>query len=119
MSSDSLRVGSVQSQDILASPLLDTPRAAEYLAISEVTLREYVQRGLIAVVRLPKLNKDRKRTDPDNAHRRKYQFRREDLDRFIASFVIEEKTATISATKSAVATPRKTIERNWWQRGKA
>lgn len=101
--------------------LLDSMRSAEYLGVSVTTLYDYVRRGLLAHVKLPKRSKDRKRTDPD-IPRRKYQFRREELDRFIEAHVIDREITIATLTSppprhQAVAqTGRPGYERDWWKR---
>jgi hypothetical protein len=91
--------------------LLDLREAATYLGISPTTLRDYVKRELIAVVRLPKYSAD--------APRRKQQFRREDLDAFIAQQVQPAQAATGPATTSPALSTKKVIQRDWWKRANA
>ena len=99
--------------------LLDVFGAAEYLGVDETTVYDYVRQGLLACVKLPKRSDDRKRTDPLDTPRRKYQFRREDLDRFIQAHVVAERevvAATARATSGGRKTARKVIEPHWWKR---
>src|SRR5437868_12021590 len=99
--------------------LLDIFGAAAYLGVDETTVYDYVRQGLLACVKLPKRSDDRKRTDPIDTPRRKYQFRKEDLDRFIQAHVIAEQNpaaATAVATAAGGKTASKVIERNWWKR---
>ncbi|MDD5199221.1 MAG: helix-turn-helix domain-containing protein [Terrimicrobiaceae bacterium] len=98
--------------------LLDAPEAAGYLGVNVTTVYDYVHQGLLAFVKLPKRSDDRKRTDAIGAPRRKYQFRRSDLDHFIAGRVVPmgDNSATISATNQVAKTRGKVIERDWWKR---
>ncbi len=57
--------------------LLSVKAAAEYLGVSDDTLRAYESRGYIAAVRYPSLSID--------GPRRRRLFRQEECDRFIAA----------------------------------
>lgn len=100
--------------------LFDSVEAAEYLGVNVTTVYDYVKHGLLAVARLPKRSDDRKRTDAKDTPRRTYQFRKEDLDRFIADHVIAaQEPATNFATAAVGKAGRRVIERDWWKRSNA
>jgi predicted site-specific integrase-resolvase len=102
----------------VAPALLDSLAAAAYLGVNVTTLYDYVRQGLLACVKLPKRSDDRKRTDPVGTPRRKFQFRRQDLDRFIDAHVLYERetAATIEDTGRAAPTKLNVIGREWWKR---
>jgi Helix-turn-helix domain len=115
-----MKATTANGNDTGRTALLDVFGASVYLGVDVTTVYDYVRQGLLACVKLPKRSDDRKRTDPIDTPRRKYQFRQEDLDRFIQAHVIGEREAGAGshrfATTTSGKTARKVIEPHWWKR---